>query len=334
MEITGQHDNPPKRRAARWRPQKRSHLGTHLRAQLQPWLDFWTKVNNDWVFNLSGLLAYNFLMSLFPILLVLLAVLGFVLGDQAPDVSMRLQLAVERAVPGGGVIFQAVSNQLAAGAGYLLLFGVLTSAFAGSRLFIVIENCFGVIFQIRGRGFIAQNVMAFSMLALYLVLAVIMVLASVIPAALLPVLDTLFPGSGLHRIAMTLGILVTAVCALLLFGTIYLVVPNRRVRLHEVWPGTLLATALLILYDSLFPLYANALLNTSVYGAVAGFTVVSLIFFYYLAFILLVGAELNAWIAGRRNPAGDIAATLHSMRLRTPESGPTRAPDPSAPVGR
>jgi len=41
------------------------------------WLDtlggFWTKINNDWIFNLAGLLAYNILMALFPLLLLLLA---------------------------------------------------------------------------------------------------------------------------------------------------------------------------------------------------------------------------------------------------------------------
>ena len=27
---------------------------------------FWVKINNDWIFNLSGLLAYNFLFAIFP----------------------------------------------------------------------------------------------------------------------------------------------------------------------------------------------------------------------------------------------------------------------------
>ena len=29
-------------------------------------LAFWKKINYDWIFNLAGLLAYNFLMALFP----------------------------------------------------------------------------------------------------------------------------------------------------------------------------------------------------------------------------------------------------------------------------
>ena len=326
MAITSQQHEPSRGHLGMWLPQRFHELGTRIQGRLQPVLDFWTKVNNDWVFNLAGLLAYNFLMSLFPILLVLLAALGLVLGDQAPDGQARLQLLVERAVPGGGVIFAAASNQLTVSAGHLLALGIVTSAFAGSRLFIVLENCFGVIFQIRGRAFIAQNLMAFGMLALYVVLAIIMVSASVVPAALLPLLDAHFPGTGLHTLTIALSFLVMGVSALLLFGTIYLVVPNRAVPLGEVWPGTVLATALLVVYNSLFPLYAGLLLGNGTYGAVAGFAIVSLIFFYYLAFILLLGAELNAWIAGRRDTAGDIAATLHSARLHALEPDTAHTP--------
>src|SRR4030095_5248263 len=41
---------------------------------------FWVKINNDWIFNLSGLLAYNFLFALFPILILVLAITGLALG--------------------------------------------------------------------------------------------------------------------------------------------------------------------------------------------------------------------------------------------------------------
>ena len=42
---------------------------------------FWVKINNDWIFNLSGLLAYNFLFAIFPILILVLAITGFVLSN-------------------------------------------------------------------------------------------------------------------------------------------------------------------------------------------------------------------------------------------------------------
>ncbi|HEV8190498.1 MAG TPA: hypothetical protein VGP82_03295, partial [Ktedonobacterales bacterium] len=65
-----------------------------LKARIQPLLNFWQKVSNDWVFNLSAMLAYNFLMSIFPLLLVLLAIAGFVLGAISPESQTALNNAI------------------------------------------------------------------------------------------------------------------------------------------------------------------------------------------------------------------------------------------------
>lgn len=271
----------------------------------KPWLDFWTKLNNDWVFNLSGLLAYNFLMSLFPILLVLLAAVGFVLGGLAPQILTDMQRQLERLVPGGAEVIAAVIHQLTNSARPLLIIGVVTAAFTGSRLFLVLENCFGIIFRVRGRKFVRQNLMAFGMFLLYLVLAPILALASVLPSTIVSIVAPHVHDSSLPVLTFLLGIVVSSVSALILIGGIYLVVPNRNVQLGEIWPGTVLAAVLLSLYQALFPLYVNLFLHPGNYGAVAGFAIVILLFFYYLAFIVLLGAEVNSWIAGLRPTQGD-----------------------------
>jgi uncharacterized BrkB/YihY/UPF0761 family membrane protein len=56
------------------------------------------------------------------------------------------------------------------------------------------------------------------------------------------------------------------------------------------------------------------LLRPDRYGTVAAFAVVALLFFYYLAFILLLGAELNSWIGGQRETPEDLPTTLYRMR--------------------
>jgi hypothetical protein len=62
---------------------------------------FWVKINNDWIFNLSGLLAYNFLFAIFPILILVLAILGFVLGNIAPGTETLATDNIVRALPAG-----------------------------------------------------------------------------------------------------------------------------------------------------------------------------------------------------------------------------------------
>jgi membrane protein len=276
-------------------------------------LDFWTKLNNDWVFNLSGLLAYNFLMSLFPVLLVLLAAVGFTLGNLAPQVQAELQLRIEQLLPGGAEVFAAVTNQLSHSAKPLFVIGILTAAFTGSRLFIVLENCFGIIFRVRGRHFMQQNLMAFGMLVLYVVLVPVIALASVISATILTTFTAHAHAATVTVLTYILSVLTWSASSLLLIGGIYVAVPNRSMRLGEIWPGTVLASILLILYEALFPLYVSRVLHPDDYGSLAGFAIVILLFFYYLAFILLLGAEVNSWIAGLRPTPGDPQSVYHRL---------------------
>ena len=308
------------RLGARGAQQVRNELA-HIEPAAKSAGQFWTKVNNDWVFNLSGLLAYNLLMSIFPILLVLLAVAGLILGQLSPSSTAHLHASIGAVLPGGSQVIQAVTQQLARSAGVLLLIGIVTAIFTGSRLFITMESCFGVIFRLRTRDPLRQNLMALGMLLLFAVLAPFVSLGSVIPSALVRALS--WQGHQVWQAFITqmIGILASVAVAALLFAAIYVVVPNRPVRLGEIWRGTLVAAVLLTLYELLFPLYETHVLRPGNYGAVAGYAIVILVFFYYLGFILLLGAEVNSWAAGQRQTAGDIPTMLHEMEAQATRRG-------------
>jgi hypothetical protein len=74
------------------------------------------------------------------------------------------------------------------------------------------------------------------------------------------------------------------------------------------------ASALLMLYEPLFGLYQQHLLHADNYGSVAAFAIVIILFLYYLAFILLLGAEINSWVAGQRETAADLPGMLHAVQ--------------------
>lgn len=302
-------------------------LRESLKERLKPLLRFWQKIGNDWVFNLSGMLAYNILMTMFPILLALLAIAGFILNTISPGSEQQLIRAIANALPGGaagtgGVVAEVALNNLRRQAGVLFLIGVLASIFTGSRLFIAMENCFGVIFRLRGRNLIRQNLVAIGMLLLYMALVPILFLASIVPTAILNAIQASGAGSTVNGLLFHVtGLIVAFVVALVLFSAIYIVVPNRPVRFCEVWKGTLLASGLLVLYEIVFPIYESVALRPDSYGSVAAFAIVILIFFYYLALILLLGAEVNSWASGQRETASDIAAILHEVQAHNTTRG-------------
>jgi membrane protein len=273
---------------------------------------FWTKLNNDWIFNLAGLLAYNFLMALFPLFLLLFAGCGVVLDLLSPSAELQLQHALADALPGntGAILVQAVSDHLKKSVGLLLIVGLVAAAIAGSRLFVTLEGCFGIIFRLRSRDPVRQNRMAFGMLVLYLLVAPIVLLISVLPTGLVDLVD---PGNHSPLsvlVSDSARLLIWFAAALLFFGVTYALVPHRRRTWRtwrSNWRGAVVAAALLVLYEGLFRLYQQYLLHADNYGTIAAFALVILLFLYYLAFILLLAA-------GQRATAADLPGVLHAVQ--------------------
>jgi membrane protein len=293
---------------------------------------FWVKINNDWIFNLSGLLAYNFLFALFPLLILVLAITGFVLSNIAPGTEDLVVTNISRTLPTGvgSVVVTSVTARLKTSAGWLLLVGALTSLFASSRLFITLENCFGAVFRLRSRDPIGQNRMAFALLLLYLALLPLLLGTFLLPAGV----EQLFDPSGRDALGTVLvtavGVLIAFLAATLLFTLTYALVPYRRRFWRSFgpnWRGAVVAAALLMLYELLFPLYTTLVLNPANYGTVGAFAVVILVFFCCLAFILLLGAEINSWVAGQRETASDLPGILHAVQAHDSTRG---AAGPSA----
>ena len=300
-----------------------SHAGHQRRLRIGSAMEvatgFWTKLNNDWIFNLSGLLAYNFLMSLFPLLLLLFAGLGVVLEILSPAAVLQLQQALADALPGntGTVLVQAVSAHLKKSVGLLFVVGLVAAGIAGSRLFVTLEGCFGIIFRLRGRDPLRQNRMAFGMLLLFLLVAPVVLLISVLPAGLVDLVDP--RGQSLLGVLFTDGarLVIWFAAALLFFGVTYALVPHRRRswrNWRSNWKGTVVAAVLMVLYEGVFRLYQQYLLHADNYGTIAAFALVILLFLYYLAFILLLGAEINSWAAGQRATAADLPGVLHAVQ--------------------
>ncbi len=311
-----------KRRGASATRQKRSRLWQRVKRRVDTLAAFWTKMNNDGLFNMAAMLAYNFLMSFFPILLVLFTIGGLILTATGAGQQLLLNAVANVLPPSTSheLLFKFTKG-IKQSAAVLFIFGIVVALFTGSRLFVTIEYAFGVIFRLRSRDFLRQNLMAIGMVLLYAVLIPVVLLASVIPPAVVRAL-------GIGKNTPVLGFLIQAgfdllsvLFAAVLFAAIYIVVPNRPVRLREVWKGTLVAAVLLVLYESLFPLYVSHFLNSQDLGATAGFAVVILVFFYYLAVILLLGAEINSWAAGRRQTAAPINALLQEVQAHPTTRG-------------
>jgi len=250
--------------------------------------------------NFSAALAFNLLMAIFPIAIALLVILGLILGNLNPQAYSNVVSQLMHAFPGTlsskGVI-DSITIQLKRDSGILGVIAVILAIFNGSRLFILIEGCFGIIYHVRQRKMIRQNLMAIGMLFLFIILIPIMVFASSLPTLALTVLQhTSLSGIFSNGVVVTvIGILSGLIASYILFQAIYLVVPNQRISFRHSWLGAVVASVLMEIYLTLFPLYVSHFLTG--YAASISSVIILLIFFYYFAVILLLGAEVNAFFS-------------------------------------
>lgn len=287
---------------------------------VQPLVAFWTKFNNDWSWNNAAGLAYNLILAVFPIVITLLSLLGFFLNTLDPgayqsvlDKMTSSSSSLAEAKPIVAAAFQEIRKD----AGLLGVIAVVLALFNGSRLFIFIEGCLDIIYQVRPRGLLAQNLLSIVMLLLFVVIFPIAAVASAAPAFVFSLLQqTAFsqvPGSTL--LFGLGGMLGGLIAWYLLFQVIYLVVPNQKISFRQSWFGSVVAAVLLELYLALFPLVVTHFLG--IFAGTLGLLIL-LIFFYYFAVILFLGAEVNAFVKGVREMPHDLVTMVYIMTSHLP----------------
>ena len=294
----------------------------------------YAKLGEDNAFKWAVVIAWNFLQSLFPIVLVMAAVLGLLLGR----LGVGSQSAVYRTVL--SIIPDPAAQQQALGAlslfhqksGVFFLVGFAGLVWSGSGLFRTMEQAFAVIYHTRQRPLLQGVLMSVGMVLLLTVLGGLMLVSTTLLGLLnqLPVLPSLL-ANGVA--AFVLQAVIGAAAGLLLFLAFYLVVPNRRQSLRKAWPGALAAGLLFEAISLVFPLYLRLTGTAATYGKTFGLLFLLMLYFYFLGIVTMVGAEVNALLypvpVEQPNPRESLVTPAQAAPRRDP--APLAAPVPPPP---
>ena len=255
----------------------------------------------DNIFGIAKGAAYSALLSFFPVLTSITAVL---VQANAEAVSRVLSEFLFEVVPPGSehlVQYQfAVRGQRPIG---ILVFASALSLWAASGAMLSLMEGFQAAYRLpSGRPFLRQRSVA---IWLVLIVAVPAIGASLLilfgkqtEAALMGWAGFGSEGAQLRGWVVFLGRLLRYVVALgtivLVAGLLFFSGPNRPMKLRAVWPGAMLATVLWLLATSGFAWYVRNIANYNVlYGSI-GAVIALLIWMYLLAVIALYGCEFNA----------------------------------------
>lgn len=256
--------------------------------------------------NLAAAVAFHTLFSVFPLLLALVTLIGLIVPDPG-----RLEQATGAVVvlfpPEASEQLLAMLRSTRQNAGLLGALSVVGLLYSGSALFGSLEDAFNRIYQLPGRPYLRQKLMAMGMLLTCASLLLLSLLAASLADLLSSVsgqtLETWLPGAtwltelvDLRAVGVSLAWTLSLAWSFLFFLLIYVIVPNRHFRLGQVWPGAALAALLFVGITKLFPVYLDYFSNFNRYGAGFAFVLLLLAWFYFLAHVVLFGATVNAFV--------------------------------------
>jgi YihY family inner membrane protein len=253
---------------------------------------YW-KGYEDNVTGLSGMVAYNLLLSLFPLALIALFVTGNVL--QSHSLEMRAITDLRDLFPTTSAkTITSLLHNIRDNATSFGVIALVTSIWFGASFWGALDTAFCRIYHVECRRWVEQK--RFSLVML--VVTLLLVAATVIVPTAQSILNR-----GTRHLPFGLAHLGGLVYAVTLVGglavlfvvlcVIYWAVPNRLVPWHAVWPGALAGTIAIGVIDYVFPFYLSGSPLRQVGGSVV-FIVILLIWFYAIAFIILGGALINA----------------------------------------
>jgi membrane protein len=261
-------------------------------------LGAFAKWQKDDCMSLGAGLAYYALFSFFPLILVILSVVGALVDPNQFAVQQRLLNAI-----GSDQVRDLATqtlqnlNRSSTGAG---LIGFVTLLLAASGIFGALDKAFNTIWEVRQEkkegasilttvmAVVQQKLLAFA-LVLGCALLMLLSIVSTVAVTALSSFTTALPGQVLLwqfiQFAASLGLLGLA------FATLFKFMPRRKVRWSDVWASALLIALLFTALQKVVGLYIGHA-NYASYGVV-GSVMALMVWIYLSSLVILLGGELS-----------------------------------------
>ena len=269
------------------------------------------KWQQDECLEMGAALAYYGVFSLFPMILVVLSVVGFLIGPSTAAFNTVLNFAQEALPPDAFPIVQATLLQFHTGSTSASIIGFGILLFTASGFFGALSRSFDKIWRVqpnhhrfaKGMGAIALNFLWRRFLAFLLVigsagLVFVSLLSNIVLDTLVRLLErfnTIPAIETLDRVQLLslLQLGVSSVILILVVMVLYKILPRTHVAWGDLWLGALFTAILWLILQQLI---SNSVISLGSrfrsYGVVSGFMVLML-WIYLTSQIFFLGGELT-----------------------------------------
>jgi membrane protein len=275
---------------------------------------------------LGAALAFYTALSLAPLLVLVVAVAGFIYGDEAARGGLADRLRDLLGDTGAESVQAVIAKHTHTGGIIATVVGVVTLLIGASGVFAQLQDALDTLWDVREedrpggfRALVRDQLLAFAVVGgMALLLLASLALGAVLSAVGGYASGWFADSAGwLHAVNLLLSFAVTTA----MFGMVFTVLPHARPAWSDVWLGAVITAALFTLGKHLIGLYLGRAAVGSAYGAAGSFMAL-LVWVYYSAQILLFGAAFTRVYATR------VGSGLHPAWRRTaarPSSTPATA---------
>ncbi|MDF3020707.1 MAG: ribonuclease [Steroidobacteraceae bacterium] len=269
-----------------------------LKTAAQRWLE------RD-AFEHAAALAFCTLFSLAPLVIIVVAVVGTVFGEDAANGQISAAISDLVGAQAATAVEEAVRRSRVQEAGiWPTLMGIGALVFGATTVFAQMQASLNKFWGVRAKptrsgilNFVTVRLLSLSMV---LIIGFLMLTSFVVSVAITGILEHAqdwvpIPGFAVAAIDLSVSLGVTTV----LFGMLFKVLPDVYIRWADVWRGAFFTALLFAIGKYCISLYLTHVAPASTYGA-AGSLVLVLLWVYYSSLILFFGTCLTiATIVGR-----------------------------------
>ncbi|MGZ3872170.1 MAG: YihY/virulence factor BrkB family protein [Mucilaginibacter sp.] len=291
---------------------------------------------NDNGLKLSASLAYYTIFSIAPLLILIISIAGLVWGHDAASNELYPQIAHYVGAQAALQIQEILKHlELSGKSGTAVVIGVAVLLLGASSIFIEIQDSLNMIWRVKAKPkkgwlkLVQNRFLSFSLIISLGFLLLASLLINFIIDALGKRIEHFLPAiTGLLLKAVNVGI--TLVVITTLFAIIFKFLPDVKIRWKDVRSGSIFTALLFMLGQYLIGLYIQYTAQGSAYGA-AGSIIVILVWIYYTAAILYIGAEFTQVyaeaIGSRIEPAEYAVSVQQTEVLREVTVLPAQNPE-------
>jgi membrane protein len=244
---------------------------------------------------MGAALAYYTAFSLAPLLALTFSVVSLLYSNNAEAVAQITRQATNIIGPQAAGAVQQILTQAAStkSASWGALISVVILIFSASSAFGELQDSLNQIWKVppQKQAFLAmikQRLLSFVMVLILGFFILVSLVFSALTEMLAQWIVVPFPAIGLEVANNCLSFLIFSA----LFATMFRLLPDTPITWRDVWPGALFSAALFIIGKQLLAWYIGKSTTFSSYGAAGSFVII-LLWVYYSAQILYLGAEFT-----------------------------------------